>query len=293
MPNGAILGNKLYQKRASKALPILIRQAELRKEIYYSALAQEIGMPNPRNLNHVLDCVGIRLKELSNEWGETLPPIQTAVINKGTGLPSEGIGWLFQGKAREKFDALPIKERKRLLHAKWAEIYDYQKWQEVLKAVGLKPVDAVAAEIVTTAAKLGATAESRGSFFGSGGESAAHKKLKNYVAKHPEIVDLPANVGPGTIEVELPSGDRLDVFFTHGQDCIAVEVKSSLSTVQDITRGIFQCVKYCAVIEAQQVSKGVPQSARAVLVLEGKLPEELMGLRNRLGIEVCEQIVPE
>jgi hypothetical protein len=215
------------------------------------------------------------------------------VINKGSGLPSEGIGWLFEGKAREKFDALPIWERKRRLHTKWAEIYDYQKWPEVLKAVGLEPVDSVATNIVETAAKVGATGESRGSFFGSGGESEAHRKLKNYVAQHPEIVDLPANLGSGKTEVELPSGDRLDVFFMHGLKYIAVEVKSALSTVQDITRGLFQCVKYCALLEAQQVSKGVPQSARAVLVLEGKIPEDLIGLRNRLGIELCDQIVPE
>jgi len=293
MPNGDILGNELYQKRAAKALPILIKQAELRKELSYSALAQEIGMPNPRNLNNVLDCVGIRLEELSNEWGETIPPIQTAVINKGTGLPSEGIGWLFQGKAREKFDALPIKERKRLLHAKWAEIYDYPKWKEVLDAVGLKPIDSTAEKIVRAAAKFGASGESRGSYFGSGGESAAHKKLKHYVSQHPEILDLPASVAPGFKEVGLPSGDRLDVLFTHGQDCIAVEVKSSLSSVEDITRGIFQCVKYCAVIEAEQASKGFPQSARAILVLEGKLPEGLIGLRNRLGIELYDQKVPK
>jgi hypothetical protein len=130
-------------------------------------------------------------------------------------------------------------------------------------------------------------------FFGSGAESTAHRNLKNYVAQHPEIVGLPANTGAGTTEIELPSGDRLDVFFTHGLDRIAVEVKSSLSTVQDVTRGIFQCVKYCAVLEAQQVSEGAPPSARAILVLQGKLPEDLIGLRNRLGIEIRERIVPE
>lgn len=260
MPNGDILGKELYQKRAAKALPILIKQAGLRKEISYSALAEEIGIPNPRNLNHVLDCVGIRLQELSSEWGEGIPPIQAAVINKSTGLPSEGIGWLFQGKAREKFDALPIKERKRLLHARWAEIYDYPKWEEVLNAVGLKPIHSTAQKIVTAAANLGATGESRGSYFGSGGESAAHKKLKHYVAQHPEIFDLPASVAPGCKEVALPSGDRLDVLFTHGHDCIGVEVKSSMS---------------------------------AILVLEGKLPENLVGLRNRLGVEVYDQTVPK
>jgi hypothetical protein len=293
MPNGEILGKELYQKRAAKALPILVKQGDLRKEITYGALAEEIGMPNPRNLNDVLDCIGISLHELSNTWGETIPPIQTAVVNKGTGLPSEGIGWLFEGKARKKFDLLPVKERKRLLHMKWAQIYDYPRWQEVLSALGLKPLQSTDQKIVIAAAKIGATRESRGSTFGPGGESAAHKKLKNYVAEHPEILGLPASVAPGCKEAALPSGDRLDVLFTHGHDYIGIEVKSSLSSVEDITRGIFQCVKYCAVIEAEQASKGVPQSARALLVLQEKLPESLIGLRNRLGVEVYDQIAPK
>jgi hypothetical protein len=165
MPNGDILGEELYQQRARRVLPILIKQAELRKEISYSALAREIGMPNPRNLNHVLDCVGKRLEKLSDAWGEAIPRIQAAVINRSTGLPSEGVGWFFEGEARERFEALPIPERKRLLYSKWAEIYDYQKWGAVLDAVGLKPVDSVPADIVKTAAKIGATSESRGSFF--------------------------------------------------------------------------------------------------------------------------------
>ncbi|RZB38250.1 MAG: hypothetical protein SRB2_00596 [Desulfobacteraceae bacterium Eth-SRB2] len=47
-----ISGNKLYQIRARKVLPILVRQAEAGTTIYYSTLAEEIGIPNPRNLNY-------------------------------------------------------------------------------------------------------------------------------------------------------------------------------------------------------------------------------------------------
>jgi alkylated DNA nucleotide flippase Atl1 len=47
-------GEKLYQKRAKTALPYLVRQAKAGQKIYYSDLAKEIGMPNPRNLNYVL-----------------------------------------------------------------------------------------------------------------------------------------------------------------------------------------------------------------------------------------------
>jgi hypothetical protein len=44
-------GDKLYQERARRAMPILVRQALASQPIYYSDLAEELGMSNPRNLN--------------------------------------------------------------------------------------------------------------------------------------------------------------------------------------------------------------------------------------------------
>jgi hypothetical protein len=46
-----MLGGKLYQKRAQAALPLLVRQAEARVPVSYGDLADELEMPNPRNLN--------------------------------------------------------------------------------------------------------------------------------------------------------------------------------------------------------------------------------------------------
>jgi hypothetical protein len=82
----------------------------------------------------------------------------------------------------------------------------------------------------------------------------------------------------------------LDVFFQHGNDSIAVEVKSSLSSEADIVRGIFQCVKYRALLEAQQAADGNAQSARAILALEAKLPSKFQALKNILGIELVDEI---
>jgi hypothetical protein len=44
-------GEKLYQERARLTLPYLVRQAKAGQTIYYSDLAKEINIPNPRNLN--------------------------------------------------------------------------------------------------------------------------------------------------------------------------------------------------------------------------------------------------
>jgi len=53
-----ISGEKLYQERARAALPLLVRQAQAGAPIFYSDLADELGMPNPRNLNYVLGSIG-------------------------------------------------------------------------------------------------------------------------------------------------------------------------------------------------------------------------------------------
>lgn len=78
----------------------------------------------------------------------------------------------------------------------------------------------------------------------------------------------------------------------HGKDWVGVEVKSKLSNIQDIIRGLFQCVKYRALIEAYQAIQMRPQSARAVLVLENTLPAELVPLKNILAVEVVEKVIP-
>ena len=44
-------GEKLYLERAKVTLPYLVRQAKAGQTIYYSDLAKEVGIPNPRNLN--------------------------------------------------------------------------------------------------------------------------------------------------------------------------------------------------------------------------------------------------
>lgn len=93
-------------------------------------------------------------------------------------------------------------------------------------------------------------------------------------------------------ELPLPSGDSLDVSFDAKKNWVGVEVKSAISPESDIVRGLFQCVKYRAVMEAVQIADGRPQNVRALLVLESTLPASLIALRNLLGIEVLENITP-
>jgi hypothetical protein len=150
-----IAGDKLYQKRARLALPLLVRQAEVRKTIYYSDLAQELDMPNPRNLNYVLGSIGQTLIDLSKDWGENIPALQCVVINKQTELPGEGIGWFFgnDGKSShflgsvvgedEGFRKLPKKTQKELVKAELQRVLFTQNGCRFLKRCICSPRDRV------------------------------------------------------------------------------------------------------------------------------------------------------
>jgi hypothetical protein len=284
-----LAGDKLFHKRARAALPLLVRQASQSATVYYSDLAAELGMANERNLNYVLGYIGDAMESLSKDWKETIPPIQCLVINKRDRMPGEGIGWFITKK--EDFRKLPRKEQRRLVKLELEKVFAYRDWPSVLKAFGLAPAKADYSKVAAKARSIGATRELRAASFGGGGESPEHRKLKLFVAAHPEMVGLSAKL-IGDTEHPLLSGDVLDVFFQNGQDSVAVEVKSALSSEADLVRGMFQCVKYRAVLEAQQAADGLAQSARAILALEAKLPPKFQALKNVLGIEVVDEVKP-
>lgn len=274
----SIWGEKLYQQRARKALPLLVRQAQAGEQIIYSELAEEMGMPNERNLNFVLGSIGQTIRVLSKQWNEEIPPIQCLVVNKITGLPGEGVGWFIVKEG--EFKSLPRSKQREIVKAELAKIFGYSKWPEVLKALRLSEATLDLKPLIDGASSY------------AGGEGPEHRRLKAYVAEHPEVIGLPISTLHGSTEKLLPSGDSLDVSFLQSREWIAAEVKPSGSPIPDILRGLFQCVKYKAVMEAVQSTEGKPRAATAVLVLQGQLPPNLIPVRNTLGIRVFENVVP-
>jgi hypothetical protein len=274
-----MFGDKLYQVRARQALPILVRQALSRKPIFYEALAAELGMPNPRNLNYVLGSIGTTLNELASdpELGE-IPHIQSLVINQQRRLPGEGFEGFLAQRMKE-YQKLSLAEKRAYLDAYWHEVYAYPYWRDVLEACNLAPATNDAASIVAKA-KTGKS--------GGGGEGEDHRRLKEYVAANPSIVGLPSNLSPGTTEAPLPSGDKIDVLFDGQKRLVAVEVKSKISNEVDLARGLFQCVKYRAVMEAERGFKGARYSIEAMLVVGKPFPESLCSLQNSLAVQVIE-----
>lgn len=273
-----ISGTKLYQERARAALPLLVRQAEAENPITYENLASELGMANARNLNYVLGGIGAAIDNLSRLWKEDIPPVQCLVVNKVSWLPGEGLSE--SAKKLATYKKLSTRLRRELIRDVWRDVYGYTKWRKVLHFFSLKPAKKNFSEL-----NKKAEAGGRG-----GGESQEHRRLKNYVLKHPEVLGLPPNLTRGEVEHELPSGDKIDVFFEQRKVDIGIEVKSIVSDVADLTRGLYQCIKYRAVLEARQTANGKPPNARTLLAIEGELPNELVALKNILAVEVVEKV---
>lgn len=269
-------GNKLYQTRARVALPYLVKQAEARQTIYYSDLAKILEMPNPRNLNYVLGVIGNAMKEVSLSIDIKIPPIQCIAISKRTNLPGDGISWYID---ITDYSTRSPSQQKEFLNAMLAEIYLFPYWREVLNVLGLDPIHIDLQEDLDKATKIR-----------SGGESESHRKFKEFVSRNPLVLGLKESLPDGILEHVLPSADVIDILFIDQSLKIGVEVKSHISTPEDILRGIFQCVKYKHLIEAKQIIDNELPNSRVILALEGKLPEKYVITKNLLGIEVIDNI---
>jgi hypothetical protein len=117
-----------------------------------------------------------------------------------------------------------------------------------------------------------------------GGEGKEHKALKEYVKAHPETIGI-KHVVRAELEHILPSGDKLDVFFVlkNGTQ-VAVEVKPSTSDDGDLTRGIFQCVKYKSVMEALRTVEAGDYDIQVKLITARSLTDVHSILINTLSL---------
>lgn len=272
---GTLDGDKLYQRRARLALPLLVRQARAEEPIFYGDLAAELAIPNPRNLNYVLGAIGNALLDLSETWGFEVPPAQALVVNRHSGLPGEGLAW-FAPDAGE-FRSASSKRKRELVNAMLHKVYAFPHWDKVLRHFDL-PAPTIPHP----------PPPSKPIYDDGVGESVEHRRFKEYVANHPQIVGFPKSCAPGQMEYLFGSADAVDVLFQYRGKWTGAEAKSIRSSASDISRGLFQCVKYLALMEATQMVAQQPIACRAVLVIEGTFPQELTPLKNALGVEVLE-----
>ena len=287
----ALQGDSWTKETARAALPILIWCAKNGRTITYGQLDQEIVN---RGLGHHVMAVkygypagliGSALIETEEEWGEPIPPLNAIVVNAVSGLPGKGVNYYLERyyEPDESVDDMSEDEKRAVVEDIHEDIFAYEHWDDVLNKYGLRPIwDGIAEEAVD-ADEI--ERPGRGGW-SSEGESKQHKKVKEFVASNPQVVGLPKNHSQGQTEYLFASGDKADVVFETENGYLGVEVKSIISNHPDLNRGLFQAVKYQALLRSEQKAVFSPPTARAVLVTECSLPAALQNLADVLGIAV-------
>lgn len=218
---------------------------------------------------------------LSKQWREPIPPLHAIVINKNSGVPGDGAVTIVPAY----FDGKPMateEDRKAQFEEAKQDVFTYPHWDRVARALGApilepnsgeKPQDG--AQRVIPLPKIQQ---------GGGPESAAHIALKEWVAAHPEEFADNGDYPVGTNEKLLSSGDRLDAHFDNGKQRLAVEVKTSKCSEDELQRGVYQAVKYRAIVRAEQKAMRFVPNGEAVLVCTRAPNAETRALIKRLQV---------
>lgn len=115
-------------------------------------------------------------------------------------------------------------------------------------------------------------------------ESEEHKALKEWACNNGER--LSGIEGPaGEPEFLLLSGDRVDAAHFRTDALWLIEVKSRNSPPNDLQRGVYQCIKYRAVAQAQPNYAG--KIVHAVLLTERELPQQLQELAAEHSVNLA------
>ena len=252
-------------------IPILVGWAKHGKtDKTYGDLIHALGYSRYSGIGDQLGNVEKVLDKLRDVTGEDIPTLN-ALVQKN-GIPSAGFKFV-----RSFYNSLTLPEKKSLVAGLNARAVNYTKWNWVLDQLGLQPTK------IFTEKEL----EQLGTHYG-GGEGEEHKALKKYICQHPECLNYKDVVFAET-EHPLPSGDSLDVYFelSDGKH-VAIEVKPSIAPDQDICRGVFQCVKYNAVMDALRKIECKGYEIEVLLVTAGNFSSQNKVLAEELDVKYVE-----
>jgi hypothetical protein len=233
--------------------------------------------------------IGDVIFELADEWAELvpqvdwdveIPPINAIIVRRDTGLPSDGVEWYLEHYIEDEItDLNRVDATNQVIH----DVLNYSKWEKVAHALGygeLEPVGELEDIADIQPIKLPALDFD----FSGTGESEDHKKLKVWIAKHPNFFNKFGNYSIGNNEYLLRSGDRVDAFFANNERILAVEAKTRNASNEELSRGVFQCVKYRATLRAMQLVDGRLPNAQAILATQRELTGDLLRAANRLKV---------
>ncbi|MBB4399103.1 hypothetical protein [Bradyrhizobium sp. ERR14] len=232
------------------------------------------------------------LMETIQEVEPGAPLINVLVVNQADRRPSEGAGVFMARRFGER--RLRGEDTKSQYPQLWeenfkraaGEVYSYTEaqWSALFERVFRVPLASPKIERDREKRHEGTEKDGIriGRDYGSGGEGPFHKSLRMWVKDNPEAVHRTFTSASAETEVDLDSGDRVDVVYKLADRIVVLEVKSRISNEVDLIRGVFQCVKYRAVRQAMDVRDNA--MVEAYLITETPLSGEISALVKRHGI---------
>ncbi len=254
------------------------------KYITYGSLAGQVGYPAPHTGNLFGSNIGKTLGVMGHMFdnvvidGEKVPLIQALVVSQGKKLPSDGLK-----EFNKTYPQLSDEKKKDFVATEYQKIFQFgDRWEKVLEELGIQ---------IPFSPRLPGNSGNKCLYNPYGGEgSPEHIALRDYISRNPLVVGLPAGT-TGITEYPLKSGDYIDVAFETEDSVLGVEVKSRRSGNDDHERGLYQCIKYSAVLAAESNAGGTGKKTSCVLVLEGELSSRLRRVQRDLDVQVYEKII--
>ena len=208
------------------------------------------------------------------------PLVNILLVRQGDGMPGEGAGpfmadYLGQPRlARPGYRDRHPRQWRDACDEIATDVYAFRDWDVVYEEAFGEPLPAA---VVPSAGS-----ERDGISHARRGEGPNHEALRLWVRDNPARVRRAYRDFDTDTEVILESADRVDVVYYGPTSTVVIEVKSLDSDDADLRRGVFQCVKYRAVMEAMDLRSDA--HVVPVLVTQARLPGDLGDLVRRHGI---------
>lgn len=224
------IANEFTDKELN-ALRELVWAAQHDATLTYKELGEKVGLHYhravPSALGHLRDRIFVPRK---------LPLLNCLVLNAGRKMP--GDSYLPSAHTTQNNDEYREFCRHR------TKAFAYSRWDDLLEELRLDPLQYNDVDMAALACAAARKLVNYG-----GGEGKEHKALREAIHQDPGLVGLP-DCRKAETESILPSGDRVDVrvWPSRGSE-VLIEVKVC-DNIQELTRGVFQCIKYRAVVAA-------------------------------------------
>ena len=191
------------------------------------------------------------LMDLIQKVRPNCPLLNILLVKQENRMPGEGAeGYMarYLRDHRLEEDGVPKRERDKLWRSACdkiaTDVYAFDDWDQVYYELFEEPLPTP---------DPSKDNEKDGISHGRKGEGRKHKALRFWVKNNPNKIRCVYATYRTETEVVLDSADRVDVTYYGPDVTVAIEVKSSDSNEADLRRGVFQCIKYRAVMQAMDI----------------------------------------